>query len=54
MLKALSFPGVEGIFVTRFAELIYNFGKIQNVGGTELSEEKKLVFHWRKISYSAF
>ena len=25
-------------------------GKIQNVGGTELSEEKNLVFNWRKIS----
>ena len=28
-----------------------NFGKMQNVGGTELSEEENLVFNRRKISY---
>ena len=32
----------------------YSFGKIQNVGETELSEQKSLVFHWRKISYFVF
>ena len=32
----------------------YSFGKIQNVGETELSQEKKLVFHWRKTSYFVF
>ena len=32
----------------------YSFGKIQNVGGPELSEEKNLVFHWRKISHFVF
>ena len=35
--------------MTRFTELI-QFGKIQNVGGLELSAEKNLMFHWRKIS----
>ena len=41
------------ISATRFTELI-EFSKIQNVGGLELSEEKILVFHWRKISYFFF
>ena len=27
---------------------------MQNVGGLEFSEEKNLVFHWRKISYFVF
>ena len=32
----------------------FSVGKIQNVGETELSEEKNSVFHWRKISYFVF
>ena len=32
----------------------YSFGRIQNVGETELSKEKSLVFHWRKISYLVY
>ena len=32
----------------------YSFGKIQNVGETDFSEEKNLVFHRRKISYLFF
>ena len=32
----------------------FSFGKIQNVGDPELSEEKNLVFQWRKISYFVF
>ena len=28
--------------------------KIQSVGGPKLSEEKKLVFHWKKNSYFTF
>ena len=32
----------------------YSFGKIQYVRETELSEEKNLVFHWRKFSYFVF
>ena len=50
MLKAVLFQVSSG-FLGQDLKSSYIFGKIQNVGGTELLEEKKLVFHWRKISY---
>ena len=45
---------VSSEFVRRDSQTSHGFGKIQNVGETELSEEKNLVFHWRKISYFVF
>ena len=45
---------VSGEFLRQDSQSFYSFGKIQNVGEKELSEEKNLVFHWRKISYFAF
>ena len=45
---------VSGEFLRQDSQSLYSFGKIQNVGEKELSEEKNLVFHWRKISYFAF
>ena len=48
VLKALLFQSFQWISATGFAELMQF---IQNVGVPELSEEKNLVFHWRKISH---
>ena len=45
---------VSSGFPRQDSQSSYSFGKIQNVGETELSEEKNLVFHWRKISYFVF
>ena len=41
-------------FLLKDSQSLYTFGKIQNLGGPKLSEEKNLVFHWRKISYFHF
>ena len=45
---------VSGEFLRQDSQSFYSFGKIQNVGEKELSEEKNLVFHWRKVSYFVF
>ena len=45
---------VSSEFLRQDSQSSYSFGKIQNVEKTELSEEKNLVFHWRKISYFVF
>ena len=41
----------SGGFLRQDSQSLYGLGKIQNVGGPELSDEKKLLFHWKKISY---
>ena len=41
-------------FLRQNLQSSYSFGKIQNVGETKLSEEKNLVFHWKKSSYFVF
>ena len=45
---------VSSEFLRQDSQSSYSFGKIQNVGKTEVSEEKNLVFHWRKVSYFVF
>ena len=50
----LFYSKVFGGFLRQGSQSSYSFGKIRNVGGLELSEEKTLVFHWRKISYFVF
>ena len=45
---------VSGEFLQQDSQRSYSFGNIQNVGEIELFEGKKLVFHWRKISYFVF
>ena len=50
----LVYSKVSSGFLRQDSQSSCSFGKIQNVGGLELSEGKKLVFHWRKISYLIF
>ena len=53
VLKTLLYR-VSSEFLRQDPQSSYSFGKIQNVGETELSEEKKLALHWRKTSYFVF
>ena len=48
------FFSARNSFLRQDSQSLYSFGKIQNVGETKLSEEKKLVFHWKKASYFVF
>ena len=45
---------VSSGFLRQDSQSSYNLDSFQNVGGPEFSEEKKLVFHWRKISCFVF
>ena len=45
---------VSSDFLRQYWQSSCSFGKKQNLGETELSEEKNLVFLWRKISYFVF
>ena len=45
---------VSSDFLRQDSQSSWSFGKIKNVGETELSEENNLVFRWRKISYFVF
>ena len=38
----------------QYSQSSCNFRKIQNAGCLQLSEDKKMVLHWRKISYISF
>ena len=49
-----SYYKVSGEFLRQDSQSSDSSGKIQNVGETELFEEKNVVFHWRKISYLVF
>ena len=40
---------VSSEFLREVSQSSYIFGKIENVGETELSEQKKLYFYWRTI-----
>ena len=50
VLKALILQNCWWTSATRIGELL-RFGKIQKLREIELSVEKNLVLHWRKISY---
>ena len=50
----LLYYNVSSNFLRQDSQSSYSFGNIQNVGKTELSEQKNLVFHWRKNSYFVF
>ena len=45
---------VSSEFLRQDSQSSYSFGKIQNVGETELSDEKNLVFRWGKMSHFVF